>query len=313
MPDTSAYPLRNALAKFWRLFHWLLEASVVLELAMHKYYEAAVIAALLILDETTPEGGQRRASSGGRVRSVHPSPRRHQPALRRNKCGGANVLFRNRFDLRFCQRGEICGLGGDDALKCLRMMGLQILLQEVHRAALARCISDEDDRFGMAKIRGYLLVVGFLLGNMLAFVMGFFAVDQMMLEAKGIIRLDCDFIFRPVAAEIVINMGNVMVDDHNHSPDLVCLGGFPKDTSFFEKPAQPGNLLDFEIMGAGPLEEAPLGTYYERKLIISVRLDLANLSDKFNYGAPTQIARQLTAYEALREGLHGFCEYAHSS
>jgi len=28
-----------------RLFHWLLEASVVLELAMHKYYEAAVIAA----------------------------------------------------------------------------------------------------------------------------------------------------------------------------------------------------------------------------------------------------------------------------
>jgi hypothetical protein len=40
---------------------------------------------------------------------------------------------------------------------------------------------DEDDRFGMAKIRGYLLVVGFLLGNMLTFVMGFFAVDQMML------------------------------------------------------------------------------------------------------------------------------------
>ena len=231
-----------------------------------------------------------------RTEELHPGDTSGQSTLLRaganlplggNKCGGANVLFRNRFDLRFCQRGEIRGLGGDDALKCLRMMGLQILLQEVDRAALAGRMPDEDDRFGMAKIRGYLLVVGFLLGNMLAFVMGFFAVDQMMLEAKGIIRLDCDFIFRPVAAEIVINMGNVMVDDHNHSPDLVCLGGFPKDTSFFEKPAQPGNLLDFEIMGAGPLEEAPLGTYYERKLIISVRLDLANLSDKFNYGAPT--------------------------
>ena len=47
MPDTSAHPLRNALAKFWAPVPWLLEASIVLELVLHKYYEAAVIAALL--------------------------------------------------------------------------------------------------------------------------------------------------------------------------------------------------------------------------------------------------------------------------
>ena len=47
MPDTSAHPLRNALAEFWAPVPWLLEASMVLEIVMHKYYEAAVIAALL--------------------------------------------------------------------------------------------------------------------------------------------------------------------------------------------------------------------------------------------------------------------------
>jgi H+-transporting ATPase len=47
MPDTSAHPLRNALAKFWAPVPWLLEASIVLELVLHKYYEALVIAALL--------------------------------------------------------------------------------------------------------------------------------------------------------------------------------------------------------------------------------------------------------------------------
>src|ERR1017187_2184408 len=47
MPDTSAHPLRNAFAKFWAPVPWLLEASIVLELVLQKYYEAAVIAALL--------------------------------------------------------------------------------------------------------------------------------------------------------------------------------------------------------------------------------------------------------------------------
>ena len=50
MPDTSAHPLRNALAKFWTPVPWLLEASILLELVLHKYYEAAVIAALLIFN-----------------------------------------------------------------------------------------------------------------------------------------------------------------------------------------------------------------------------------------------------------------------
>jgi H+-transporting ATPase len=47
MPDTSAHPLRMALEKFWAPVPWMLEAAVVLELALDKYVEAAIIAGLL--------------------------------------------------------------------------------------------------------------------------------------------------------------------------------------------------------------------------------------------------------------------------
>ena len=50
MPDVSAHPLRNALAKFWAPVPWLLEASIVLQVVLHKYAEAAVIAGLLVFN-----------------------------------------------------------------------------------------------------------------------------------------------------------------------------------------------------------------------------------------------------------------------
>jgi H+-transporting ATPase len=50
MPDTSAHPLQNALAKFWAPVPWLLEASIVLELVLDKYTEAAIIAGLLVFN-----------------------------------------------------------------------------------------------------------------------------------------------------------------------------------------------------------------------------------------------------------------------
>jgi H+-transporting ATPase len=50
MPDVSAHPLRNALAKFWAPVPWLLEASIVLEVALHKYFEASIIAGLLVFN-----------------------------------------------------------------------------------------------------------------------------------------------------------------------------------------------------------------------------------------------------------------------
>jgi H+-transporting ATPase len=50
MPDTSIHLLRNALSKFWAPVPWLLEASMGLELILHKYVEAGIIGTLLLFN-----------------------------------------------------------------------------------------------------------------------------------------------------------------------------------------------------------------------------------------------------------------------
>ena len=47
MPDTALHPLRMALEKFWAPVPWMLEAAIVLELALGNHVEAAIIAGLL--------------------------------------------------------------------------------------------------------------------------------------------------------------------------------------------------------------------------------------------------------------------------
>jgi H+-transporting ATPase len=47
VPDTALHPLRRALAQLWAPVPWMLEAAVVLEVALGKYVEAAIIAVLL--------------------------------------------------------------------------------------------------------------------------------------------------------------------------------------------------------------------------------------------------------------------------
>jgi H+-transporting ATPase len=63
MPDTSAHPLRNALGKFWAPVPWLLEASIVLEIALGKVDEAAIIAALLIFNAALAYFQESRAQA----------------------------------------------------------------------------------------------------------------------------------------------------------------------------------------------------------------------------------------------------------
>jgi H+-transporting ATPase len=63
MPDTSAHPLRNALNKFWAPVPWLLEASIVLEIVLHKDYEAAVIASLLVFNAALAYFQESRAQA----------------------------------------------------------------------------------------------------------------------------------------------------------------------------------------------------------------------------------------------------------
>jgi H+-transporting ATPase len=50
MTDTSTHFLRNAVSKFWAPVPWLLEASMILQLVLHKFVEAGIIGALLLFN-----------------------------------------------------------------------------------------------------------------------------------------------------------------------------------------------------------------------------------------------------------------------
>jgi H+-transporting ATPase len=50
MPDTSLNPFRMTLEKFWAPVPWMLEAAIVLQMALGKYVESAVIASLLVFN-----------------------------------------------------------------------------------------------------------------------------------------------------------------------------------------------------------------------------------------------------------------------
>ena len=63
MPDISVRPIINFISKFWAPIPWLLEASLVLEVGMHKYFEAAIIAGLLIFNATLAFVQEERAQA----------------------------------------------------------------------------------------------------------------------------------------------------------------------------------------------------------------------------------------------------------
>jgi len=52
VPDTAESPLFRALAKFWAPVPWMLEAAIVLEIALGKYIEGGIIAVLLVFNAT---------------------------------------------------------------------------------------------------------------------------------------------------------------------------------------------------------------------------------------------------------------------
>ena len=50
MPDTSSHPARRAVEKLWAPIPWMLEAAIILELALGKDVEAGIIAVLLLFN-----------------------------------------------------------------------------------------------------------------------------------------------------------------------------------------------------------------------------------------------------------------------
>jgi H+-transporting ATPase len=63
LPDTAMRPWRMALVKFWAPVPWMLEAAIVLQVALHEYTEAAVIAGLLVFNAALGLFNESRAQA----------------------------------------------------------------------------------------------------------------------------------------------------------------------------------------------------------------------------------------------------------
>jgi len=63
MPDTAMQPWRMALSKFWAPVPWMLEAAIVVQLALHEDVEAAVVAGLLVFNAALGFSQEGRAQA----------------------------------------------------------------------------------------------------------------------------------------------------------------------------------------------------------------------------------------------------------
>ena len=80
VPDTTLSPFRMALEKFWAPVPWMLEAAIMLQMALGDYIEAAIIAGLLVFNAVLGFFQQGRAQAMGSVvaenMAVSDEPRR---------------------------------------------------------------------------------------------------------------------------------------------------------------------------------------------------------------------------------------------
>ena len=113
-------------------------------------------------------------------------------------------------------------------------------------------------------------------------------MNQMMMEIERIIRSHRAFVCRTTSPQISVNMGGVVVNDHNHTAGL---GGFfcmrALSGGVFEELTQPRNFLYAKIVSVGFLEKDTLGADSEHKFVVSMRLDFAEVLDQLDGLAPT--------------------------
>ena len=108
--------------------------------------------------------------------------------------------------------------------------------------------------------------------------MGFFAMKQMVMESKWIVWADCLSLFRLCLVVVLMDVGGMMVDHHNHPAKL---GGLVKLCS---GPVLRRKALSFDIFSmprsrvCGFLEECALRFAIKTYFLASVRLDVSQLA-----------------------------------
>ena len=176
------------------------------------------------------------------------------------------------------------------------MVGLQIIFQELGGIAFPGRVTDEHDFIRRGDIFRDLVIKRIFFRHALAAVVSFLSMNQVMMEMERIVRADAVFVRRTTSAEILINMGRVVVDDDNHAAGLgrFCCGlsgsGCGRSGSgCFQEFTQPRNFLHIKIMSVRALKKGALSADAEDKFVVSMRLDLAQMLDQCDGLAPTQV------------------------
>src|SRR5277367_4939650 len=167
------------------------------------------------------------------------------------------------------------------------MMCLQVSFQEVGGVAFSSGVTDEDDLIRRSEIFRDLLIKRILFGYALATVVSFLSMNQVMMEIERVVRLHLVFVCRTTSTEILVNVGGVVVDDHDHAAGLGRFLYMRTRSRFLQELTQPRNFLDTEIMGMRLAEKGALVADAEHKFVVSVRLDLTQMLDQFDSLAPT--------------------------
>src|SRR4029077_247252 len=97
---------------------------------------------------------------------------------------------------------------------------LQVFFQEVGGVAFSSGVTDQDDLIRRRDIFRDLLIKRILFGYALAPVVRFLSMNQMTMEIVRIVRLHLVFVRWATSTEILVDMGDVVVDDDNHPAGL---------------------------------------------------------------------------------------------
>jgi hypothetical protein len=68
---------------------------------------------------------------------------------------------------------------------------------------------------------------------------GFFPVDEMVVEIEWLIRSNRDSIFRMATTEILVNVSGVVIDDDDYATGLDRIGCVAGRAGLFQKPTKP--------------------------------------------------------------------------
>ena len=179
------------------------------------------------------------------------------------------------------------------------MVLLQVARQHLRNIALTGTVTDQYNLLGGCQRDRHLLIKRGLLGNPIAAVVGFLAVDEVVMKMVRIVRLDADSILNLATAYVAVDVC-AMVINYNHHPTRLGRLRFRRvHDCVLEKLSQPGYLLGAKFGGARTFKDFPLLANNKCGLVFASRFHVTQVSNEIQCVAPMHRSGQLSVEQTL--------------